>query len=83
MAAEMRQRFFEDFFDKDFGLPGGGRKLANKIVPRELQNFVKVQSGQRLFLIRGQDGPSSCLLRAAINPLHVPHIHMENDLVQI
>jgi hypothetical protein len=56
MAVEMRQRFFEDFFDKDFGIPGRGPELANKIVPRQLQKYGKDQSGHRLFVIRDKYG---------------------------
>ena len=56
MPVEMRQRFFEDFFDKDFGLPGGGPELANKLVPEELQKYGKDQSGTRLFVIREKYG---------------------------
>ena len=52
MPVEMRQRFFEDFFGNDFGVPSRVPELANKIVPRELQKCVKDQTGLRLFVIR-------------------------------
>ena len=52
MPVEFRQRLFQDFLDKDFGVRAGGRKVANKIVPRGLQIFREAQSGWRLFVIR-------------------------------